>query len=96
MVMGRGASEPLVSSVADGLQVVDLATSDDPAVSKKVFYDEVKRALALAVQRIVEARVDATKGDHCDWCDYGELCRRSRSFGEDDSPFGDGMEPDDV
>jgi len=96
MVLGRGASEPLTSSVADGLQVIDLATSDDIALSKKIFYDEVKKALASALSRILEARVDATKGDHCDWCDFGELCRRSRGFGEEDSPFGEDMEIEDV
>jgi hypothetical protein len=82
--------------VADGLQVVDLAVSDDLNSSKKSFYSDVKKALASAVQRILEGRVDATKGEHCDWCDYGELCRRSRGFGEDDSPFGIDQEFDDV
>jgi hypothetical protein len=96
LVLGRGASEPLTSSAGDGLQVLDLATEDDPLVSKKKFYSEVRAALAAAMQRIVEARVDATKGDHCDWCDYGELCRRSRGFGEDDSSFGEEMEAEDV
>ena len=96
MVLGRGGSQPLASSVADGLQVVDLAVSDDLNSSKKSFYSDVKKALASAVQRILEGRVDATKGEHCDWCDYGELCRRSRGFGEDDSPFGIDQEFDDV
>lgn len=95
LVLGRGFSQPLASSVADGLQVLDLATSDDLAISKKVFYDEVKRALKSAVLNIVDVRVDPIKGDHCDWCDYGELCRRSRGFGEEDSPFGEDTEFDD-
>jgi len=96
MVLARGASRPLASSVADGLHVVDLATEDNVADSKRKFYDAVKAALQDAVQRILQARVDATKGDHCDWCDYGELCRRSRGFGEADSPFGEDAEFDDV
>jgi len=96
MVLGRGGSEPLASSVADGLQVIDLATEDNIQLSKKNFYSEVRAALADAIRRIYEVRVDAIKGEHCDICDYGELCRRARGFGEEDSPFGDDLEPDDV
>lgn len=87
MVLTR-AGGSLNGHVQDGLSVIDLATADDPALSKKIFYDEVKRALKRAVDRVNRAAVDAMKGDHCDWCDYGELCRRSRAFGEEDSPFG--------
>jgi hypothetical protein len=82
--------------VQDGLSVVDLSTADDPVVSRKVFYEDVKRALRRAVERVNAARIDAMKGDHCDWCDYGELCRRSRAFGEEDSPFGRDVVLDDV
>jgi hypothetical protein len=82
--------------VQDGLSVVDLSVADDPTVSRKVFFEDVKRALKRAVERVREARIDAMKGDHCDWCDYGELCRRSRAFGEEDSPFGRDVVFDDV
>ena len=95
VILGRKASEPLPSSASDGLQVVDLATEDDAGVSKKVFFEKVKLALSDAMRNIVDARVDAIKGDHCDWCDFGELCRRSRGFGEEDSPFDTEMEPED-
>jgi ATP-dependent helicase/nuclease subunit B len=88
LLLTRGASRPLASRVQEGLHVVDLSTSDDPVLSKKLFFDEVKRSLATAMVRIRESRIDAIKGDHCEWCDYGELCRRSKSFGEEDSPFG--------
>lgn len=90
MVLTR-AGGPVNGHVQDGLAVVDLATADDPGVSKKVFFEEVKRSLRRAADRILEANVEAIKGDHCDWCDYGELCRRSRAFGEEESPFGRDM-----
>lgn len=82
--------------VQDGLSVIDLSTADDPSVSRRVFFEDVKRALKRAVERVKDARIDAMKGDHCDWCDYGELCRRSRAFGEEDSPFGRDVVFDDV
>lgn len=86
----------VVGHVQDGLSVVDLSKADDPAVSRRVFFEDVKRALKRAVERVRDARIDAMKGDHCDWCDYGELCRRSRAFGEEDSPFGRDVVFDDV
>ena len=95
LVLGRGGSRALISNVQDGLQVLDLNTEDDIATGKKKFYDRVKKALGEAVLRIEEVRVDPIKGDHCDWCDFGELCRRSREFGEDDSPFGVDLGGDD-
>jgi len=95
MVLGRDASRPLASSVSDGLHVVDLATSDDIPTSKKTFYAEVRKSLATASQRIQVGSVNTVKGDHCDWCDYGELCRRSRGFGEDESSVGEDLEPED-
>lgn len=87
MVLTR-AGRPLASRVQEGLHVVDLSTADDPALSKRLFYEDVKRALARAVANVREPRIEANKGDHCDWCDYGELCRRAKGYGEEDSPFG--------
>ncbi len=95
MVMGRGGSRALASSVEDGLQVIDLAKSEDLTVAKKEFYTKVKSLLEVASQRIREGKVEAIKGEHCDVCDFGELCRRSKTFGEDDSPFGVDLERDD-
>ncbi|WP_144240990.1 PD-(D/E)XK nuclease family protein [Fimbriimonas ginsengisoli] len=96
LVVLTRAGGPVNGFAQDGLSVVDLATADDPALSKKIFFDDVKRALKRAVERIYDSRVDAMKGDHCDWCDYGELCRRSRAFGEEDSPFGTDVVFEDV
>jgi hypothetical protein len=88
MVLTRGGGE-VSGQIQESLSVVDLSTADDPVQSKREFYGKVKDLLRIAVERIREGRADPIKGDHCDFCDYGELCRRSRAFGEDDSPFGE-------
>lgn len=87
LVLSRSGGS-LTSRNDEGLKVVDLSTCDDAAISKKAFYDEVKASLRRAMQRIAEVSIEPIRGDHCEWCDYGELCRRSRLFGEEDSPFG--------
>jgi hypothetical protein len=79
---------PALSSIQPHLKTVDLATIDDPALWKRTFYDQVTELLRRAVLKINSGSVEPIKGDHCDWCDYGELCRRSARFSEDDSPFG--------
>jgi len=88
LVLGRNGSHGLASSVQDGLQVIDLVLKDDVVDGKRDFFKRVKEAMAEAMERIFQVRVEPIKGDHCDWCDYGELCRRSREYGEDDSPLG--------
>ncbi|HEY0867075.1 MAG TPA: PD-(D/E)XK nuclease family protein [Fimbriimonas sp.] len=92
----RQGTRPLVSEVQSGLQVVDLSEIEDPVVAKKTFYEDVKRMVGQASARIRDGRVEVQVGDWCDWCDYGELCRRSRLFGEEDSPFGVDEETGDV
>ena len=80
---------PLVGDVESGLEVIDLGSEADPAIVRKVFFDKVKELLEKASRSIREVDVRATKGEHCQWCDYGELCRSSSEFGEDESPFED-------
>jgi hypothetical protein len=96
LVLGRSPSVVLPSSVADGLQVLDLATEDEIPRAKRKFYDEVRRHLSEAVKRIYEVNVQTISGDHCSRCDYGELCRRAYGFGEEESPFGNDLETEDV
>lgn len=96
LVLGRSGSIALPSSVVDGLQVLDLATEDEIPRAKRKFYDEVRKHLAEAVKRIYEVNVQTISGDHCGLCDYGELCRRAYGFGEEESPFGEDRETEDV
>jgi hypothetical protein len=86
----------LVGQVQDGLKVTDLATTDDTFAAKQDFYKDVRRLLARALERIRSASIEPIKGDPCEWCDFGELCRRSRAYGEEDSPFGRDQGDDDV
>jgi hypothetical protein len=95
MVLTRSGGE-VSGQVQDALSVVDLSTSDDPVQSKREFFGRVKELLRTAAEVIREGRVEPVKGDHCDFCDYGELCRRARAYGEDESPFGDDEAGEDV
>ncbi len=96
LLLTRAGTRPLPSQVKDGLQVVDLSTADDPVISKRMFFEEVKRSLTEALARIRRGSLDTIAGDHCDWCDYGELCRRSKGFSEEESRFGPDWVFDDV
>jgi len=95
IVLTRSGGQ-LINQQAEGLSVIDLSTHDDPVQSKRAFFDDVKKALRKTMARISEVSVEPLRGDHCDWCDFGELCRRSRAFGETDSPFGDDVTGGDV
>jgi hypothetical protein len=86
VVMSREGG-PLVGHVQDGLAVVDLCDQDEPTSFRKSFFMRVKAALKAAIQRIQLPQIDPLQGDWCEFCDYGELCRRSKLFGEQDSPF---------
>ena len=88
MVLPRVPEMSLVSRVQDGLTVYDVARGVDGAVAQKAFFDEVKRRLKRAVARLRDSGVQPIAGDHCRWCGYGELCRRSKEFSEEESPFG--------
>jgi hypothetical protein len=97
LLLPRLASLALPSRVQEGLNVVDLAGGAEGVLAQKAFYDEVRRRLQRAVGRLKASGVEPMPGEHCTWCGYGELCRRSLDFGEEDSPFGidnDGFEVD--
>jgi len=87
LVLPRLAEPPLVGDIERGLEVFDLGSEADPAVVRKVFFDKVKELLEKASKAIREVDVRPTRGEHCTWCDHGELCRNSSQFGEEESPF---------
>jgi hypothetical protein len=88
LVLPRVAEMPLPSRTQDGLHVVDLSGGADGPLAQKAFFDEVKRRLKRAVSRLKQSGVQPTPGEHCAWCGYGELCRRSLDFSEEDATFG--------
>lgn len=89
MLLPRLPGVDLPSRVQEGLKVVDLGPDD--ASGPKAFFDDVKDLAREAVARIERVEVRAIRGDHCAWCDFGELCRQSLEFGEEDSPFAGGV-----
>lgn len=87
LVLPRLAEPALVGDIERGLEVLDLGSEADPAIVRKVFFDKVKDLLETAARAIREVDVRPNKGEHCQWCDHGELCRSSSQFGEDETPF---------
>lgn len=94
-ILTREGAGQLASSASDQVTVENLSKDFDGAAARKVFFEEVKRLAMSAASRIWNGDVTPMPGDHCDWCNFGELCRRHRLFGEDDSPFGEDMEGSD-
>ncbi len=80
---------PFLSSGLPHIKTLDLAMIDEPALWKETFYRGVIQLLETAVGNIRSGSIEPKKGEHCTWCDYGELCRRSAQFSETDSPFGE-------
>ena len=89
LVLPRAAEMSLISRHQEGLNVVDLSGGAEGVIAQKAFFDEVKRRLRRAVQRLQQSGVQPMAGEHCAWCGYGELCRRSLEFNEEESPFGE-------
>jgi hypothetical protein len=88
MLLPRLPGANLPARIQDGLRVIDLGGGEDSG-GPRVFFKDVKDLAREAVARIEKVDVRAIRGDHCAWCDYGELCRNSSEFGEEDSPFAD-------
>jgi hypothetical protein len=93
LILGREAGQHLRAYVQEGLQVIDLASSDDPYLSRKRFFDDVRDLLRAAGDRIAAGAIEAIPGEHCFYCSFGELCRRSQFFSEEESLFGRDDEP---
>ncbi|HTQ11774.1 MAG TPA: hypothetical protein VMI31_17060 [Fimbriimonadaceae bacterium] len=86
LVLPRVAGVNLAGRADQGLRVIDLAGSE--SIGTREFFDGVKELAGEAARRVESVDVRAIKGEHCAWCDYGELCRQSFDFGED-TPFVD-------
>lgn len=70
-----------------GLQLGRFGDHVDDAQVRREVLDTSRRLADAAVTNLREGRVEATPGEACTTCAYGEMCRRSREFGEDFSPF---------
>jgi hypothetical protein len=89
VVLTRDGIRHLNSRATEGLQIVDLSQSDDDSVARRVFAQEMKELIGKALARIDRGDITPTPGPHCETCDFGELCRRSTLFSDDNSPFGE-------
>jgi len=87
MVVPRLPGTVLPSRMGEQIKFVALDPRDDPYETKRAFFERVKKLLWEAVGRIREGDIAPRPGEHCRWCDYAELCRRSRDFGEEVSDF---------
>ena len=85
LLLPRVPEPQLTGDVSVGLKVVDLAEQNEIQHAKEMFFRNVKSLLERAATAIREVDVRATNGEHCSFCDHGELCRRSTEFGEEDS-----------
>lgn len=70
------------SNIAAGLKIAYIDSDE-----RKEWFSGVVRQVENAVRRIRLPVVEATNGEHCASCEYGELCRRSSEYGEDVDPF---------
>lgn len=51
------------------------------------FFKGIKEKLYEALDKFAKPTIEATPGFHCQRCEYGELCRLHRDFGEVIDPF---------
>ena len=72
----------------EGLDMEWLVDEEDRDLARRLFFEGVKESLRTALRTVESGEMRPAPGDPCDGCDYGEMCRRSRQFGEEDSPFG--------
>jgi hypothetical protein len=86
-VLPRLSYPALGSRRQSGLKLIELGEPRD-------FFDEVRSNLRDALFRVQRPVVEATEGEHCHWCDFGELCRRHVDFGEGRENFGDDADLD--
>lgn len=87
MMLPRLEEPPIIGDVASGLETVALSSTGEAQVTTEIFFEKVKDLIAKASKAIREVDVQASPGDHCSFCDHGELCRQSAEFGESESPF---------
>ncbi len=72
-----------------GCKVFELVPkSHSESAGWEAMEEESKRAIRAALTLVKQMNVAPSPGQHCATCAYGELCRRSQEYGEEESPFG--------
>lgn len=54
---------------------------------QREFFRVARDLMRSVLARIESGQIKPTPGQHCEYCDFGELCRSSRLFGDDVDPF---------
>lgn len=75
-------AEPVMNHAAKGFRVTFIDND-----LRKAIFKSTNDNILKALRRISGPEVEACPGSHCSVCEYGELCRRSRDFGEVEDPF---------
>jgi len=71
-----------VADVANNLTVFDLGNYIE-------FLRGARKLVLETIHLLDQGSVKPTPGDACTTCDYGELCRTSKEFGDEIDPFGE-------
>lgn len=74
-LLPRRPEQEIEARPSEGLKVVDLG-------EPREFFPQVKESLTLALERIESASVEPCPGDHCRFCEFGEICRSAQGYGE--------------
>ncbi len=77
-VLPRFGDQFLPGSADDHCAVVEVTSLE----GRNAFFREVKEKLKVSAETLQVRPFEARPGDHCLWCDYGEMCRVSKDFGE--------------
>jgi CRISPR/Cas system-associated exonuclease Cas4 (RecB family) len=73
------------SPESKGLKIVDMSKVNEPLAYQNDLFLSTEHRLADVMSTLRQGIVDARSGDHCASCEYGELCRRSQEFGEEEA-----------
>ena len=83
---GRDDDERAIRKPLSDLYVVDVleAYGSDGA---NEFVQRLKKVIGRAVERVRTGDLRPTPGEHCAYCSFGDLCRRSQDFSEVADPI---------
>jgi hypothetical protein len=89
LLFDRGPLPNLISRNESKLKVIDLSGKLAPRDAKREFDTKTKKNLRRSIEIVEQGEISPNPGDHCRRCDYGELCRHSILFSDDEfSRFG--------
>jgi RecB family exonuclease len=90
----RGRRRFYRNSEVDVRAFQPVAGVEDGKLAKPLSGDDYAEANAAAIAAVRQAvtqirsgRVIPTPGEHCRWCDYGDVCRMGRDGAHDGEPF---------